>query len=514
MKDVQESEYEIGYTVGDNRSESFTFVVDPEIQIKKWEYVYIKAYDDIVLGRVDDLVSKSDLLNDRIDFNSVRKYSENRMNENVDICIVRIIGSVRDGKIARSRYLIRPGQPVYKAKREILESILKFDDDRSLFLGHLADQPDVRVFANINGLRRHLAIIAQTGAGKSHTAGVIMEELLKKGASIIVLDPHADYVLMKNSQNPIYRDGIRVFRTPMSTGRYTDRLGKVDDFTIRFQDLNYEEVCEIMGIHENYVQQSNVVKKIMENLKGRKDVDEFIEKSDSIDLEHRIAPRIKYLKRIKSIFGNRTTDIGEYLAPARMSVIDLSGLDQGLANYFAYRVISQVYDAKTTGSFEYPVFLFIEEAHNFAPPEKNRGNGASRLLYDLVKKIAAEGRKFGIFLAIITQRPGKIDQDVLSQCNSQIILRITNPVDQKAILESSENMSASLMEDLPSLDIGEAIIIGEIVKMPTIAKIRQRETEEGGVDVEITEMLRKAREEAAKQRDPSTLIERTRKLVE
>ena len=121
VKDVQESEYEIGYTVGDNRSESFTFVVNPEIQIKKWEYVYIRAYEDIVLGRVDDLVSKSDLLNDRIDFNSVRKYSENRMNENVDICIVRIIGSVRDGKTARSRYLIRPGQPVYKAKKEILE---------------------------------------------------------------------------------------------------------------------------------------------------------------------------------------------------------------------------------------------------------------------------------------------------------------------------------------------------------------------------------------------------------
>lgn len=136
------------------------------------------------------------------------------------------------------------------------------------------------------------------------------------------------------------------------------------------------------------------------------------------------------------------------------------------------------------------------------------------MLYDLVKKIAAEGRKFGIFLAIITQRPGKIDQDVLSQCNSQIILRITNPVDQKAILESSENMSASLMEDLPSLDIGEAIIIGEIVKMPTIAKIRQRETEEGGVDVDITELLKKAREEAEKMRDPSAIKDRTRKLLE
>ncbi|BAB59372.1 hypothetical protein [Thermoplasma volcanium GSS1] len=511
---MQGQEYEIGLTVGDNRSDIFTFVISPESQIRKWEYVYIKAGETNLLGRIEDLLSKSDLLNDRMDYESVKKYTTSNIKDNVDICVVKIIGAVKDGIISRSRYLIRPGQPVFRATKEMLESIFKFDDQRSLEIGYLADQPDVKIFANINGLRRHLSIIAQTGAGKSHTAGVLMEELLKKGASIIVLDPHADYVLMKNSDKAIYRDNIKVFRTPMSTGRYTAKLGKVDEFTIKFQDLNDEEVREIMGIHENFVNQSKIVKDVMEKLTGRKDVDEFIQKSEQIDTEKRIAARIKYLKKIKAIFGDKTTDVSEYLAPSRMSVIDLSGLDQSLANYFAYKVISQAYDAKVTGSFEYPVFLFIEEAHNFAPPMKVKGSGVSQMLYDTIKKIAAEGRKFGIFLVIITQRPGKIDQDVLSQCNSQIILRITNPSDQKAILESSENISESLMSDLPSLDVGEAIIVGEIVKMPVIAKIRQRETEEGGLDVDIVEMLQKARMEAEKRNDPRAIVENVKKLME
>ena len=131
----------------------------------------------------------------------------------------------------------------------------------------------------------------------------------------------------------------------------------------------------------------------------------------------------------------------------------------------------------------------------------------------MIKKIAGEGRKFGIFLIVITQRPGKIDADVLSQCNSQIILRVTNPSDQNAILESSENITGYLMADLPSLDTGEAIIVGEIVKMPAIVKIRDRETRAGGSDIDVIELLREAREEVRKRSDPSEVRKKTKDLL-
>ncbi len=514
VKDVQDSGYEIGYTIGNSKSDFFSFVMSPDSGIMKWEYVYIEVNKEIILGRIEDLISKSDLLTDHLDYGSIRRYTDTGINDAVDICEVGILGIPGNGNIKRSRYLIRAGIPVRRATKDILGTIFRVDDEKALNIGHLTDNPEVDVSADINGLRRHLAIIAQTGAGKSHTAGVIMEEILKKGGSIIVIDPHADYVLMKNSKNPLYRERIKVFRTPLSTGRYMDRLGKVSDFTIRFQDLNPDEVSEVMGVKENYTNLSKIVKDAFEKMSGSKDVDEFISRAEKIDSEGKIAARIKYLRRIRQIFGSRSTDVSEYLSPSQLSVIDLSGLDQSLANYFAYRVISQSYDMKTSSSFEYPVFIFIEEAHNFVPAAKNKPGGVSGLVFDQIRKIASEGRKFGIFLVVITQRPGKIDQDVLSQCNSQIILRVTNPGDQRAILESSENISERLMNDLPSLDTGEAILVGEIVKMPVIAKIRERETDEGGSDVDITELLKRSREEAEKRENPEDIMQHARKLVE
>ncbi|MEM2539517.1 MAG: ATP-binding protein, partial [Candidatus Bathyarchaeia archaeon] len=100
--------------------------------------------------------------------------------------------------------------------------------------------------------------------------------------------------------------------------------------------------------------------------------------------------------------------------------------------------------------------------------------------------------KFGVFLILITQRPSKIHSDALSQCNSQIIMRITNPEDQKAVSISSERMSRDLLEDLPGLNVGEAVIVGEVTKAPVMIKVKRRRTQEGGADVDIIGKLNEA----------------------
>ncbi|MEM2791065.1 MAG: ATP-binding protein, partial [Thermofilaceae archaeon] len=111
-----------------------------------------------------------------------------------------------------------------------------------------------------------------------------------------------------------------------------------------------------------------------------------------------------------------------------------------------------------------------------------------------IKTIASEGRKFGVFLILVTQRPSRIDADALSQCNSQIILRITNPYDQRAVAEASERLGEELMRDLPGLNVGEAIIVGELTRVPVIVKVRRRLTREGGADIDLVSELRRARE--------------------
>ena len=511
VKGVQESGSNLGYTVGDNSSDFFMFVLNPDADVKKWEYVYLNSGEDRIIGRVEKIVSRSELLNAGLDFNSVSKYVTSEIGDRNIICYTRTLGTLNKGRLNLTRELIRPGTEVFRAETTLLEGIFGYGEEESLHVGYLADRQDVKVAVNINGLRRHLAIVAQTGAGKSHTAGVLMEELLKKGATVIVLDPHADYVLMQrgNSSSREFADAVKVFRTPLSTGRYSPASFFAEDFTLRFQDMEAEDVSGIMGIKESWANLNRIVDEMMKTMSGRKDLDDFIRSSDRLQVEdqRKIAGRIRFLSKIRSIFGERTTGIEEYLAPGQMSILDLPGMDQFLANYFSFRVLNEIYEIKSTSDYKYPVFVFIEEAHNFVPPKQNSQISA------MIKKIASEGRKFGIFLVVITQRPGKIDQDVLSQCNSEIILMITNPLDQKAVLESGESISQAVIDDLPSLNVGEAVLVGEFVKIPVVTKIRERETREGGGDVDIVALLREAREERRKKTDPAEDSKRIRNLL-
>jgi DNA helicase HerA-like ATPase len=510
VKDVQESESEIGFTVGDNSSDQFRLILNPAADIRKWDYVQVRSEKRTIVGRVQKVLSGSDLLKENLGYEGIKKYVQNRIDESFGLCVCDTIGCVIDGKIASSRYLIRPGLKVEQASREILEAIFGINGDEGMDVGTLIDREDVRVSINVNGLRRHLAIVAQTGAGKSHTAGVIMEELIKKGGSIVVLDPHADYVLMRQRAPKIYQSSIKVFRTPLSSGRYTsESVGIIDQFTIRFSDLEPDEISEVMGIREGWTNLRKIVEDTYAKMGGLRELEDFMASLEGLDAteKHRISGRMKYLNKIRSIFANRTTSIADYLSPGVMSVLDLSGMDQFLANYFAYRVINEIFEAKVAYEYEFPVFIFIEEAHNFITP------GSNSQISQLIKKIASEGRKFGIFLVVITQRPGKIDQDVLSQCNSQIILRITNPIDKKSLLDSAESISDSMISDLSSLGTGEAVLVGEFVKMPVIAKIRSRETAEGGGDIDITSLLAKAREAKLKKIDPAEDSKRIRSIL-
>ena len=490
----------LGYIVGENSSDRFTFVIGEKAEVSKCEYVFIPGENLAVLGRIEKVVSRSELLNTGMDYDSIKKYVDSRLGDQVFLCQARSLGSVTGGRIKLSRRIIPPGSVVVKATAEVLRSALGAEVENSLEIGYLIDREDVPVSVDINGLRRHLAILAQTGAGKSNAAAVLMEELVSKGASILVLDPHADYALMRSGEaGLIYAQDIRLFSTPLSSGRYGASVsGIAQEFAIRFEDLESDEISDIMGIKEEWSNLRRIVDDARKNMKPPRDVESFIAAAKDLKPEDsaKLAGRIRFLNKIKIIFSENTTPMDEYFAPGQLSILDLSGMDQSLANYFANRVLDTIYESKVESTSRLPVFVFVEEAHNFVPP------GSKTLISQTIRKIAAEGRKFGIFLVVMSQRPGKLDQDVLSQCNSEIILRITNPLDQKAILESSESISESMLDDLPSLNVGEAILTGQFVRIPTLVQIKKRETLEGGGDVDLIDSLRESREIRRKRQSP------------
>ena len=144
----------------------------------------------------------------------------------------------------------------------------------------------------------------------------------------------------------------------------------------------------------------------------------------------------KYIKQIVKmhVFTAASTSIDLLLKPRHLSDVDLSGLSDEVADYIAFRLLSDIYEKVSSGILRFR-FLFLWRKRIGLFLLKARP-GSSRM----IKKIAAEGRKFGVFLVVITQRPSKIHPDALSQCNSQIVMRLTNPDDQQAIARSSERL--------------------------------------------------------------------------
>jgi DNA helicase HerA-like ATPase len=519
--DVSDTLEEVGIIIGEASSNEFFFSSKPGEMPSRWEYLLTYSTEDIdgnlkkveVIAQIERIISASQALTKELDFDIIKKIIEAGLADSKVWGKARVLGYLTTkGELYQPKKAVIPGKPVFIAPTEILEKFYSFPEEEAIELGSLITRNDVPISLSIKGFRRHLAVIAQTGSGKTYLSGVLAEELLKKGATILILDPHADYVFLSRTtdgKRHKLSDRITVFRNPSSTGRYSEtEVGKVNSYEVCFSDLSLEEICLISGISSKYVNIVQGLETALEKLKNEKDVfqpRDLIEIIDGAEdwkdegTETKIIKGAlsakKYLARLikMQVFTNASTNITEMLRPMHLSDLDLSGLTDFVADYIAFKVLSDIYEKAASDQFEYPVFIFIEEAHRFIPAEGS--TNSSRI----IKKIAAEGRKFGVFLVLITQRPSKIHSDALSQCNSQIIMRLTNPHDQSAVSSSSERLSETLMDDLPGLNTGEAVIVGEMTRAPVMLSVKKRSTKEGGSDIDIVTKLKAAKEVAEKE---------------
>jgi len=518
---VSDTLKEVGVIVGEASSNEFFFSSKPGEMPSRWEYLLTYSEEDVegtlkqveVVAQIERVLSASQALTKELDFEIIKKIIESGLADRKVWGKARVLGYLAEtGDLQLPKKAVMPGRPVYIAPTELLEKFYSYPAEEAIKVGSLITRNEVPVSLSIKGFRRHLGLIAQTGSGKTYLAGIIADELLRKGGTLIMLDPHADYVFLSRNvdgkRNEL-SDRMTVFRNPASTGRYSEtEVGKITPYEICFSDLDLDEVCLISGISEHYANIVAGLQRALEQLKSEKDTfqpDDLIEKLENAakwkeqNVEAKVISgaksAVKYLRRLARIqvFTGASTSIDQMLRPMHLSVVDLSGLDNEVSDYIASRILSDIYEKISDGGFEYPVFVFVEEAHRFIPAEGKTYSGS------IIKKIAAEGRKFGVFLVVITQRPSKIHSDALSQCNSQIIMRITNPQDQNAIAMSSERLGENLLNDLPGLNTGEAVIVGEMTRAPVMARIKKRRTREGGSDIDIMgkmkDAVKKAKEE-------------------
>jgi len=519
----------IGYVIGESQPTSFMFAVTPEKIPPILEYVCVYISEDIdgtrvkvpVLAQVQKIVQRNPLLSELTSSYAIGRLAIDSLKVHQILAQARVLGYPYKGNVLLPRYAPIPGSPVFKASSDLLRQLYYVNKDRALHIGYLMNRYDVEVYLDLQGFSRHVAILAATGAGKSHTAGVIIEELLKKGATIVAIDPHGDYSHMHES----FKGGLHQFSdrvTILSVGPFRS-LGK--RYYIKVSDLSDDEIAYMAGIPSKAINIRSVLSMAIQKLRimhakdksydlddllsllelwSSGEVEDQIKKRLPKDFEKSCFNVIKYLEQLKKlrVFARSSLPLKEILRPMHLTVLNLTGVPFEAQDIVVYDVLRRIFEARVnyvTGSqglsYPYPVFIILEEAHRFIPPKQIRSTYSSRI----IRTIASEGRKFGAYLIVISQRPSKVDSDVLSQCQSQIVLRIVNPIDQRTISESSEAFSEPLLENLPGLNVGEAIIVGPIIKTPVMVKVRQRITKHGGMDLPVVELLKRAREEALKE---------------
>ncbi|MHA1762404.1 MAG: ATP-binding protein [Promethearchaeota archaeon] len=506
----------IGYIIGEASTMEFEFVTDEKLAPLKWDYLMVESFERRegkefkveILAQVSEIFAFSkNITIDTLPSMVKKQIEQNIVNPKI-YGRAKVLGYIDKNtknkliRIPRRNRL--PGEMVFRAPNSLLSEFFSKREDEGLEIGTLLTNSQVKLLLDPNGLNRHLAIIAQTGAGKSYTTGVIIEELFKLGGSILILDPHSDYVFLSQKAKDYSlverSEYIRVFRNPNSTGRYSSSsIINLHHYEINFANLDEEDIAEICFIPGNAVRIKETIRSAIEKIdednyspekliEQLEDMEKKAPNSKERSIIRSTIIRVRQLLRYK-VFGNNDVPIEDIIKPWTISVLDLSGLTDKSMNYIAAHILQETY-SYILNKVDFPIFIIIEEAHRFIPPISKKQTFCSRI----INTIAAEGRKFGLFLILITQRPSKLDPNSLSQCNSQIIMKITNPEDQQAILKSSERATEELLNNLPALSPGEAIITGEIVKVPVMVSIRERITREGGADINILEKLRQARE--------------------
>jgi hypothetical protein len=197
-------------------------------------------------------------------------------------------------------------------------------------------------------------------------------------------------------------------------------------------------------------------------------------KNSKSNAKWNLVSQIEQINSMK-LFSINYTPINEMVKPGRCSIINLRGVPLHVQELLVSLLLTKIFDERKANKIS-PALLVIEEAHRYTP---ERGQGKS-FAGNIIKTIASEGRKFGVGLAIVSQRAARVDKNVLSQCNTHIILKITNPNDLKAIIASVEGLNSRVAEEIQMLPVGISIVAGLPLAAPIFSEIRPRETLHGG----------------------------------
>jgi DNA helicase HerA-like ATPase len=356
----------------------------------------------------------------------------------------------------------------------------------ALEIGELALAPGVPCSLDAGGFDRHTFLCGQSGSGKTYSLGVILERLLlETELRIVVLDPNADFVRLATVRPGVepataerYRDVARGVEVHSGRAQGEQRL------RLRLGELSSATQAALLRLDPiaDRDERSELAALLAE---GTPPTVEALLASPRPEAQ-RLALRVRNLGVedfalwARGQEGSLLDVIGD--PDARCVVVDLGSLEtreeQALA---AEAVLSRLWQSRERRE---PVLIVIDEAHNVCPARPD--DPLTALATEHAVRIAAEGRKFGLYLMVSTQRPQKVHENVISQCDNLVLMRLNSDADAAFARAVFSFVPPSLIGQAATFGLGEAVVAGKIYPDPALIRFGARIAEEGGSDVPAT----------------------------
>lgn len=398
------------------------------------------------------------------------------------------------------------GEAVYTMSATDLQVIFSKETSPCIEIGRL--QQDNSIIANVridDMLSKHFAIIGSTGTGKSCTVALVLQAILSANPAghVVLFDPHNEYSKSFGSraevitgetldlpiwmfdfvetvelltsdiedqareEEEILNDVIlmakRLFDRSMSRNDTSAQV-KLDDVEMELQRATH------ISLDSPVPYRIRDVVKLIDHEMGK------LENSSNLQPYKRLKRRIQSLiadPRYAFIFRNQAKPrpleetIGRiFRLPVNgkpISILDFSSIPSETLNIVVSVVSRLAFELATWSERQIPILLVCEEAHRYIPRDPSQGFHATRRI---ISRIAKEGRKYGVSLAIISQRPSELEPSTLSQCSTIFSMRLSNEIDQNFVRAAVPDGAAELLTFLPSLGTAETMVFGEAVNLP------------------------------------------------
>ena len=467
----------LGFVIGESKPTFVTAITSRALSVG--EYVKMGSENGEILGLVERSSITSAAFEDVKNFDEASEsieIAESNRRDKTFTAHIGILGFLEN--LSRGISIIpaippTPGTAVTLPDKSELENVFSPKKEGWVSVGNLLRDKSVDVKINLEKIvSRHVGILAMTGMGKSNLVSLIAKQISELKGTVIIFDYHNDYVGLNIPQINII--DAKINPRLLDADQFSEVLEIRDGASVQQRVLRMAFTKQVRTAKEFWAELEEEIKKIIASTDNKlKEIKSSAYRVQDIVEEAQ--------RRFEDILDPDIGDPLSFIKEGCTNVLNISELSEKQANvavaFYLQQLLKDRKDATITRHgrskrareyrFSSPIFVIIEEAHVFIP--KDHDTSAKYW----TAKIAREGRKFGLGLGIVSQRPRSVDLNVLSQMGSFAIMKIIQEDDQRQIASATESTSRELISQLTSLNVGDAVLVGQWTNLPSLVHIEE-----------------------------------------